>query len=316
MDIAWRNILSGLMKESGSQRLRVLFPAEEWIESQEFSIVHRTILGLNVLNLDDLLNSIPVATMDLRDAGNRTALWWAARRGDYPAMTSLLRYNISISQSPNVSSNALIAAMQSGNQQCVRLLLPYFQNFSYYVQNGWSALHPAAEYGMDIDILETIMSSGIAVDSRCRLLDETPLMLAAVRDHLDTCRYFLDRDADPNDVNVHGETALHYAIAYNSHKSVEILIQHTNHRLKTNAGESLLHCAAQHSDTKSLEILYSSDIRGIGAQDTIISSSPTQKPMKVVGLTALEIAETRTDVAAGWLAMFWKLHHKVECREP
>ena len=314
MDKAWTHILGELTEDNSSRHLQALFPAEEWIDAQEFSLVHTTVLGLNVLKIDDLLSSIPVSNMDLGDVRGRTALWWTAIRGDYSAMRSLLRYEINASKPTNDGSDALRAASWSGNQECVRLLLPHFRlaGHFYPYQGGWSALHYAAWYGLDADILETMISAGINVNVTTSYEKSTPLMCAAQNQKHHTCEQLLSCNADPNMINVNGEAALHYALQYNSHKVIELLIRRTDYHLKTNTGESLLHCAAQHSDIASLEILCASDIRDIPTQHAIIRSSPTQKPMKLIGLTAREIAEKRTDVTSEWLIVFRRLYQKVD----
>ena len=312
----WAGILSGSKSESICQRLQSLFPAETWIESQGFSLIHRTVLGLNVLNLDDLLASVPVSMMSSCDVRGRTALWWTALRGDYPAMSSLLQFEIDVYKTTSTGSNALNAAIWSGNQHCVKILLHHIDNFTYYDPTGWSALHQLAYRGSDVENLETMIISGVDINSTTHYADNTALSLAAQENKHLICEHLLSRNADANILNADGETALRQAIANNSHRSIELIIQRTNHQLKTKAGESLFQLAAQYSDQPSLEILYASDIDSICTRDVVTANSESQKPMELKGLNGLEIAEARTDVTPEWLAMFRKLKEKIDSPKP
>ena len=294
-----------------------MFPADWFIESQGFNIVHKTVLGLNpkIKKLDDLLASVPESIIDSGDDYGRTPLWWAAYRGDYSAIRSLLRYNVDICRLSNAGWSILSTAMRYKNQRCVRLLLQHSPgpDLSQYESRGWLVFHRAAYYGMNVDILKATIPPGVNINVvtsdniRC-----TALMYAAQNDYHHICEHLLSLGADPNISNTLGETALHYALQYNSQKAIQLLIRHVNNAHKTQAGETFLHCAAQHSDTNSLKVLYIFGLRGICTKNTVAGSSPTQIYTKVVGLTALNIAEQRTDVSSEWLAMFRKLLHKTE----
>ena len=301
------------MQDDVSQRLRALFPADWWIESQEFNLVHKTVLGLNPLVLDDLLASVPEVTINSGDAKGRTPLWWTAHRGDYPAMLSLLRHNADVSKPSNAGWSVLSTAIWSRSQQCVRLLLQPSSDLSQRSSDGWLPLHSAAFLGLDHDIIRATIPPGIDVNvPTVGNAESTALMLAAQRNYHHACAYLLSLGANPDAVNNLGETALNYAIEYNSQAVMRLLWQDTNIRLTTKAGETLLHCAAQHSDFKTLEVLYELDMHGICTQDTVVGESPAQILLNVVGLTALEIGERRDDVSPEWLAMFHKLLHKIE----
>ena len=313
IEIAWIRILSKLVGESTSRQLRALFPAEDWIESQQFSLLHRTVLGLNILNLDDLLASITVSTMNAADACGRTALWWAAQRGDYAALSSLIRYKVDVNRITSSGGNALNAALCSGRQDCARLLLQHVSDLGRYDANGMLPLHYWAYRGLDVDILDTITSSGVDINSRSLRDAGTALTIAAQFNHHSVCEHLIARNANPGVINADNGTALHCALECNSHETIGLLMQSTNHRLRNNAGETLLHYAAQHGDIRTLEILCASGPYDIDVKEKVLSASPRQPlSIKVTGLTAFEIAEARTDVTPEWLAMFRKLHHKIE----
>ena len=307
--------MSGSLEDSDSHRLRALLPAEWWVESQEFNLVHKTVLNLNSLVLDDLLASVPKSMINSSDANGRTPLWWTAHRGDYSAMLSLLRYDVDVCKSSNGGWSALSTALSSKNQQCVRLLLQHSPNLLRHETGGSLPLHQAAYLGLDTDIIEAMLSPGM--DINVTTLDSvrsTALMLAAQENHHHSCEYLISLGGDPTIVDALGETALHYALERNAHESILILMRYIDSRLKTKTGATYLHFAAQHSDLESLKILYATDLRGIRTQDMVTSKSPVQILPNVVGLTALEIAKQRTDITpeSEWLAMFRRLVHKID----
>ena len=312
VDHVWRLIFSGLLDDHVSQRLRAMFPAEWWIESQGFSLIHRTILGLNPLELDESLTSVSKSMISSGDAYGRSPLWWTARRGDYSAMLSLLRYNADIHRPSDAGWSALSTAMYSKNQECVRLLLSHSPDLKHLDPKGWLALHHAAYVGMDATIISaTIPPEGIDVKTLSGIR-YTALMIAAQENHNHTCEYLLSLGADPNIGDDVEETALHHAIQHNSHRSTQLLSRYTHHHLKTKAEETFLHHAAQHSNLEGLKILCASDLSRISVKYVVSSSGLSQIPVKAIGLTALEIAEQKIDVTPEWLAMFHKLLHKVE----
>ena len=313
VDLVWKKIFSGSLENSVSQRLQVLFPAKWWVESQELNIIHRTVLGLNSLKLDDLLASVPYPMINSGDVKGRTPLWWAAHKDDYSAISSLLKYNADVSKASYAGWSALSLAIWSKNQPCIRLLLQNSPNLNQRDSGGWLALHHAVESGLDADIVEATIPPGTDISVRTMGNKNTALMLATQWDQHHTCECVLSLGGDINAINAIGETALHNAIQYKSHKSLQLLLRRNpDIHIKTQAGETFLHFAAQHADIESLQILHAFGLRGLYTKDTVTGTSPTQIHTNVIDLTALEIAEQRTDVTPEWLAMFRKLMHKVE----
>ena len=211
--------------------------------------------GLNTLVLDDLLASVPISMIDSGDAHGRTPLWWAAYRSDYPTILSLLRYNVDIYKPSNGGWHALSTAMSTKKQRCVRLLMQSDPDLSRFDSRGWLAFHHAAWYNLGIDIVIAAIPPGMSINVVLLENRSTALMLAAQMNYHQLCECLLSRGADPNFQDSLGETALYYAIEYNSHRTIPALIQNRSISIKTEVGETVLHCAAQHSDIRSLKIL-------------------------------------------------------------
>ena len=115
-ETAWYMILSNQGNESTREDLWDIFPGREHIEDLDFTLLHRTVLKLNPLDLNTLLASIPREMIDERDARGRTALWWAVRRADYDAIASLLDYGADFNSESSAGCSVLSTALGSIDQ--------------------------------------------------------------------------------------------------------------------------------------------------------------------------------------------------------
>ena len=177
-------------------------------------------------------------------------------------------------------------------------------------------LHDCSFFGADLDVLGIILDH-TDINSTTIPQGNTALMIATYEYRDNVCDYLLSRDASTEAVNGIGENIWNIAIHRNNHKMIQLLPQYrTNLCNRTNSGETLLHYAAQFGDLECLEILHLLNLDGLNTYDTVTESAPTQQLMKnLKGLTALQIAERRTDMSPEWHAMFRKLIQGIECPE-
>lgn len=91
--------------------------------------------------------------------------------------------------------------------------------------NGGTALHLAvAQYNVrPIDIL---LNHGAQIDAATEYRLETPLMHAAKKSNRLAMNALLSRKANPNMRNNWRQTALHFAVAQNDVRALEILLNH------------------------------------------------------------------------------------------
>ena len=87
------------MRRSTINAWRCLFDDEEHLESRAFPPLHKIILGLSSLDLQMQLEFSSTG-IDEKDADGRTALSWAATRGDLRSVSLLLQFRAD----PNVAS--------------------------------------------------------------------------------------------------------------------------------------------------------------------------------------------------------------------
>ena len=310
--VAWDHILGSSTDTDTRDELRSLFPAHDYVDDQEFSLLHKTVLGLNPLNLDTLLMSPPESMIDCCDVNGRTPLFWAAGNGDSKAVLSLLNSKAEVGKATYAGFRPLDIAMFYGHQDCSRLLLQHMDSTRYIDRPDFSPLHYGAYCGADPDILDKIIALGTDINSTVLSGGHTALINAVQTNQHRVCQHLLSRHANPDIANDGGETALHVAVDSNSHETLQLLLLHADYRLKTHAGETLFHYAAQSADIHTLEILCSADISDVDTSDIVTSVSSAQRLAKVGGLNGLQIADLRTDVTPEWHVAFGILKEKID----
>ena len=313
-EVAWSKILSSQGSDSTRKALKEMFPGREHIENRNLSLLHRTVLTLNPLNLDALLASIPRSMIDKRDSDGRTSLWWAAQRGDHEAISTLLDHGADVNTKSFAGFTVFSAAIQGRHQACLRLMLARGCDLDQRCE-GWLPLHYCSNHGIDLDIIEKILDRGTKINSTTLHENYTALMIAT-EEHQDlVCSYLISKGAAVNLINIDGESALHIAIRGNNHKTLQLVLRyHTDYSISTRVGETLLHYAAQFADFDSLKILQSMSVVGIQVNDKVTTLAPRQTMRNLKGLTAFQIAERRVDTSLEWLAMFQNLIHRIESK--
>ena len=282
-------------------QMKALFPGGEYLERFGFTLLHNTVLGLNHLDIGTLLDSLPRSDIDGIDAGGRTSLWWAAKRGDPNMVIRLLKHGANANRKTSSGSRPLTAAIFSLNQACSKLILESDCDINYEDHNGYNPLHDSCYYGGGTAVVESLLARGADIDSAVLGTWETPLMCAVHGKHSEIAEYLITRGANVNKCSIEGIGPIHIAIEVNHHRLLQKLLQFKAHpHLKTNSGETILHYAAQYGDGECLGILHTASLNGINTQD------------RAKGLTALEMAAQRKESDPDWLSTFQKLVQSIE----
>lgn len=271
------------------------------------SLLHRCVLGLTRLELKDLLGSVPEHAIDERDAEGQTPLYWAARRGNLPAVSLLLRAGADQNSKNNSGRSILTAAIVSGNTECIWKILQSGCDINYRQKDGYTALHHCCRHDADISIIKAILDGGADVNAQTSL-GHTPLMIATFNTRSTTAKYLIDRHAELNIQGKDGASALHFAVMAGDHQTVHhLLYKGANHLLKTTNDETVLHILAQRNgDCETIGTLESFDLGGLNVDEDVT---------KKKGLSALRIAEMNSECDVHWLGIFRGLIMKVRVRE-
>lgn len=232
-------------------------------EEQNFTQLHRIVLGLSLLDLEKEVQLNP-DEIDATDALGRTALIWASARGDQRAVTILLSYRADPNLVDLQNSGPLMYAAAQNHVICVRLLLEAGANpdptlFGLKMQRG-SPLNCAARIASDPLVLKTLLDFGADIES-CGAEGRTSLLHASRNDNVDFAVLLLDYGAEINATSTTAQTALTTAITHNSHNVLQLLLDRwqgysTCPRLK---GPHLLQITALYADLETIKILTCSD---------------------------------------------------------
>jgi ankyrin repeat protein len=235
-----------------------MFDDEDHLESRTFPAIHKTVLGLVHSDLRQQLE-LSTATIDDKDADGRTALSWAAAKGDADAVKILLQFGAN----PNVCSRKGQSPLHWGGQnpseRCVEIiqaLLDHGADVNLVDQWNRTVLVNAAADNGDPECLKRLVDAGADINWRdCH--KRTSLGYAAKRGVARAVEFFLSRGADPHIPDHWGYTPLCEAVHENHHQVLRILLQ-VNGMIttaKTKEGKSILHIAALHGDIETLHAL-------------------------------------------------------------
>lgn len=236
---------------------RCLFDDEDHLESRSFPPLHKIVLGLSPVTLKNQLE-LSTAGIDDRDADGRTALSWAATRGDLDAVSLLLRYGAN----PNVASQRgqtpLHWASQNPTADCWRVLELLIEAGSKVnAVDYWkrTALIYASCNQDDPQVLEVLLRGGADINFQdCHR--RTSMGYAAKMGKFRGLDFLLSHGADETLTDAWGFPPIFEAVQHNHHSSLAALIRHRPLSLVKDVNESsIFHIVASYGDEKSMSAL-------------------------------------------------------------
>ncbi|KAJ5158820.1 uncharacterized protein N7500_008471 [Penicillium coprophilum] len=258
-------LLEGGISETAVGALRIIAKngyLEDFIDEARFTKIHKIVLGLSMLSLEDEIAHTP-EDINVVDAMGRTALAWAAARGDTRAIVTLLSHGAD----PNILdvqlSGPLSNAASQGHTVAVRLLLEAGAQPDVRHPSGekkGSPLNCATRNATDILLLKSLLDFGADVDSSGND-GKTGLIHAARMDNAGFAMLLLEYGANINSVSADGSTPLTTAIMYNSHNVLRLFLDrwHEYSICPRMQGPNLLQIAALYADSTTLQILAATD---------------------------------------------------------
>ncbi|KAG5801091.1 hypothetical protein H9Q74_007553 [Fusarium xylarioides] len=251
-------ILQGGLGREAVDALSRISRREDWLEEQDLHPVHMIVLGLSGKDLVQELQAHPDAVDD-QDAMGRTALLWAAARGDDEAVTTLLRYKANPNAMDCQHAGPLSYAADRNHTVCSRILLAAGADPDPVILGGYrigSPLNCAARNATDPLLVKSLLEYGANVDA-CGVDGRTSLTHAARTDNVEFALLLLEYNANINAISADGQTPLTTAIVNNSHGVLILLLDRWEHysvcpRL---AGPHLLKTTALYADLRTMRIL-------------------------------------------------------------
>ncbi len=277
---------------------RCLFHNEEHLESRVFPPLHKVVLGLVSLDLH-MQVALHTASIDAKDADGRTALSWAATRGDLRSVSLLLDYGAD----PNVASlrgqTSLHWASQNPALPSANVLRALIGAGAVMNQTdywGRTALDYASCNQDDTRCLEVLVSCGAKLNSQdCH--QRTALGYAARMGKFKAVEYLLSSGANAGLVDIWGFPPLFECLRHNHHRCLRILLQHGPVPICADInGMSALHIAALYSNVETLNVFAE---HGLDQVDI--------KSLNHDGMTAQDLFNRRPDLTPGHKDAFLRL---------
>ena len=302
---AWDRILANDKSYEWREVLRSLFPEPDFNECYRFSSLHKAVLRLTSYSIESILKE-DTSQLDGKDSYGRTALSWAAYRGDHQAIRTLLSYKPDCSKSDRAGETALVYACRK-SLQCMKLLLKADANVHWrHKMTQETLLHVAIrnlENDGGIARVKKLVKAGIDIDTQ-DIYGETALHLAVhpQEEYIKSATFLINQKADPTIHDSRGNNALSNAVRRNCHALVDLLLQkHQDHNAHLEEYGTFMHLIAEFADMATLRLLAQSRLerRNINIRNR-------------AGLTPLELAEQRNNIDAEWQGTFGALLKTVD----
>ena len=221
---------------------------------------------------------------------------WAAKIGNHKAVHLLLEAGADPNARDMVLNTPLIRAAMSESVLCVKLLLQAGADPHITNKRKFSALHYAAEYSDNKEILQCLITAGVDLEGRDNW-GGTPLGKAAARNKIQSVKLLLDCGANIDCMDIDNDTSLYESLVRHHDNMTELLLSRgATYILSPSSGGSILHLAALSGGLRTLEVLYTAALRGIN-----IEATDRQ------GKTALQLAQQREGKEEGFLEKFHEL---------
>ena len=205
-----------------------MFDDAEFLDSRNFQPLHKIVLGISVVSLEQHLQ-LSTGNIDAVDVDGRTALSWAAARGDFEAVKTLLSYRAD----PNVPSlwgqTSLHWAAQN-KQQSLYLLLQILIEHGVEVNviDYWNRTALIYASGnTDLATIQLLVERNTILNVRDRR-PRTALGYAARIGNFPHVEYLLSSGAEPNIPDEFNVLPLLEAVKNNFHEILALLVPVSN----------------------------------------------------------------------------------------
>ena len=240
------------------QRIQCLFDEDLWLEQQQFTILHKVILGLDKTGrtLADEL-SVTTREINLPDSTGRTPISWAAELGNQEAVSDLLAFRADPNKDDKGGFSPVHYACLGGHPQILSLLL---DNGSSPTKRDILKQTPLMRLGRDDpSLIDKLLARP---DVQLNETDEdrwNALWFAAYSSQEKVLSHLLNLGADPNQTNLDGWNVLFSSIGWNRHASVRILLEKSSQSALNLAhcdhdGDDCLHFLAHFADPETASI--------------------------------------------------------------
>ena len=262
-DYAWDIILLGIEDSNTLGTLRNLFLSYDYTEHRGFSRLHKIVLGILHYELATELTRSDV-DVDAPDSMGRSALSWAAQRGDIVAVKTLITAQANLNLCEDLRKPPLFWAFQAPTLACAELLLQHGADATISNFVGENALHYASYYHDSTAIVKTLLTAGVDANMVSKE-GYTALFNAARKGHLKLAKALLEGGADINTLDIEGDSLLMSTLFDDQVMGTAFLLEKGADYIRINIyDESILHYTAKGSSgLETLDVLEAAMLKGI-----------------------------------------------------
>ncbi|KAF2033158.1 ankyrin [Setomelanomma holmii] len=258
-------------------------------ERRTFSRIYQIVCKLCPLDLESELKKSK-HLIDERDTDGRTALQWAAGRGDDKAVKLLLEHRASIDTSDRIGQGPLRSSLKASGPGCLKLLIQYGADIM--AVDHWEQTWLQASMYQDepVGFSPTLIEADTDLNAR-DIQSNTALIEAVRMGHSNAVQMLVDHGADVSLQDQHGASHLSEAIARNSSSMVPKLLQSPAINVTTLdvKQRSILHVAAASAIILTLQVLSSFNRKA----STFMLNSTTACPPSMFPRSARKNKATR-----------------------
>ncbi|KAK6346704.1 hypothetical protein TWF696_006820 [Orbilia brochopaga] len=262
-DNVWDFVLRGKCNDTETRALRCITENGDgdWVEEQNFPLIHRIIFGHSQKPLLAELEEHPHSVHEV-DAQGRTALDWATARIQLDDMTLLLAHGADPNNMDVTGRTAVLHAVDSHNAACLRLILEGGGNPNPKMPKGLFRSSPltAAGFAGMPEMLKLLLTFG-AEPNACNPEGLTALHSVARTQSVECALLLLEWGADLNAVSTNGRTPLTTAIMHNNHPVLQLFLDRGFEYVATSRlslGPQLLPIIGEFATIETMSILASS----------------------------------------------------------
>ncbi|KAI4202608.1 MAG: hypothetical protein LQ348_001487 [Seirophora lacunosa] len=235
-----------------------MFEGTTFVESRQFTILHKIVLGL----IDrDLKGEVELSTAAINDtdAQGRTPLCWATIRDDHSSVETLLAYGAGPNIADHTGSSCLHFARSP--HVCQALLNKHADVHARNRMYSRTALHSFCKRDGTVEMIDHLVEAGLEVDAR-DADGETPLMNAIFRGFTAATEKLVDLGADLNACNTSShESSIHFAVEFDRYDMLPLLLKKgVDYTARNIRGRTIAHMAARVASARTIEVLSCLDL--------------------------------------------------------